>query len=162
MLTLEFSCCCNCSFLLSSFNFESSNFAAHFLFSEHRDLFSVVSVVVFCCCHWMLFIIFIHFYWKCKKKKKKKKQILIQTLLIILKHFQGCLLIGDYSLCRSSHREDSISKGVLKISAKSTGEHLCRSLFFNKAAGISREPLSLELTASPWLFGLAWSESQLK
>ena len=37
---------------------------------------------------------------------------------------------------RSSHRKSSIEKDVLEIFAKSTGKHLCQSLFFNKVAGL--------------------------
>ena len=37
---------------------------------------------------------------------------------------------------RSSHQRCSIKKGVLRIFARFTGKHLCRSLFFNKVAGL--------------------------
>ena len=36
---------------------------------------------------------------------------------------------------RSSHQRCSIKKGVLRNFAKSTGKHLCQSLFFSKVAG---------------------------
>ena len=35
---------------------------------------------------------------------------------------------------RSSYRRCSVRKGVLRNFAKSTGNHLCQSLFFNKFA----------------------------
>ena len=37
---------------------------------------------------------------------------------------------------RSSHRRCSVKKGVLKNFVKIKGKHLCRSLFFNKVAGL--------------------------
>ena len=37
---------------------------------------------------------------------------------------------------RSSHRRCSVKKDVLKNFANFTGKHLCRSLFFNKVAGL--------------------------
>ena len=37
---------------------------------------------------------------------------------------------------RSSHQRCSIRKAVLWNFAKSTGKHLCQSLFFNKVAGL--------------------------
>ena len=42
---------------------------------------------------------------------------------------------------RSGHRTCSIKKVVRENFAKSTGKHLCQSLFFNKIAGI--RPASL-------------------
>ena len=38
--------------------------------------------------------------------------------------------------CRSSHWRCSVKKYVLKSFTKSTGKHLCQSLFFNKEAGL--------------------------
>ena len=37
---------------------------------------------------------------------------------------------------RSCHRSCSVKKGVLRNFAKFKGKHLCRSLFFNKVAGL--------------------------
>ena len=37
---------------------------------------------------------------------------------------------------RSSHQRCSIKKGVLRNFTKFTGKHLCKSLFFNKVAGL--------------------------
>ena len=34
-----------------------------------------------------------------------------------------------------------VKKGILRNVAKSTGKHLCQSLFFNKVAGLSPESL---------------------
>ena len=45
------------------------------------------------------------------------------------------LLFGSWSLIRSSHPEVFCRRGVLRNFAKSTGRHLCQSLFFNKVAG---------------------------
>ena len=41
----------------------------------------------------------------------------------------------------SSHWRCSVKKGVLKNFAKSTGKHLCQSLFFNKVAGLTSATL---------------------
>ena len=38
-------------------------------------------------------------------------------------------------LYRSSHWKCSVGKAILRNFAKSTGKHLCQSLFFNKVAG---------------------------
>ena len=37
---------------------------------------------------------------------------------------------------RRSHQRYSVRKGVLRIFAKFTGNHLCQSLFFNKVPGL--------------------------
>ena len=37
---------------------------------------------------------------------------------------------------RGSHRRCSVKKGVVGNFTKFTGKHLCRSLFFNKVAGL--------------------------
>ena len=42
---------------------------------------------------------------------------------------------------RSSRPEVFCKKGVLRNFAKSTGKHLCQSLFFNKVAGLRPETL---------------------
>ena len=39
-------------------------------------------------------------------------------------------------MSRSSRPEVLCKKGVLRNFAKSTGKHLCQSLFFNKVAGL--------------------------
>ena len=44
--------------------------------------------------------------------------------------------VVGYNLFRSSHWRCSIKKGVLRNFAKSTGKHLCQTLFFNKIAGL--------------------------
>ena len=41
-----------------------------------------------------------------------------------------------YEAFRSSHRNCSIKKDILRNVAKFTGKHLRQSLFFNKAAGL--------------------------
>ena len=43
---------------------------------------------------------------------------------------------------RSSRPEVFCRKGVLRNFAKSTGKHLCHSLFFNKVAGLKKEALA--------------------
>ena len=59
-------------------------------------------------------------------------------------------------LFRSSHRRCSLKIGVLKYFAKSTGKHLCQSLFFYKVTGFLfkkkpwRTPF-LRVTASDFL-----------
>ena len=47
------------------------------------------------------------------------------------------ILALGYFTYRSSHLRCFVNKGVLKSFAKFTGKHLCQSLFFNKAAGLS-------------------------
>ena len=47
----------------------------------------------------------------------------------------------EFNETESSHRRCSISKAVLENFTKFTGEHLCWSLFFNKAGSLS--PLTL-------------------
>ena len=44
--------------------------------------------------------------------------------------------LQDISNCQKQPSKFSIKKGVLKRFAKSTGKHLCQSLFFNKVAGL--------------------------
>ena len=41
------------------------------------------------------------------------------------------------TVVRSRHQMCSVTKGVLRNFAKSTGKHLCQNLFFNKVAGLS-------------------------
>ena len=41
-----------------------------------------------------------------------------------------------FRILRSTHRRYSVKKGVLGNFAKSTGKHLCQSLFFNKVKGL--------------------------
>ena len=40
------------------------------------------------------------------------------------------------SKIKGSHPRRSMKKGVVEHFAKSTGKHLCQSLFFNKDAGL--------------------------
>ena len=42
----------------------------------------------------------------------------------------------EFLYTRSSHRRNSMRKGVLRNFAKFTGKHLCQSLFFNKVAAL--------------------------
>ena len=44
-------------------------------------------------------------------------------------------------IIRSSHRRCSLRKGVLRNFVKSTGKHLCQSLFFNKVVNLGRNLL---------------------
>ena len=41
-----------------------------------------------------------------------------------------------FRILRSTHQRYSVKKGVLGNFAKSTGKHLCQSLFFNKVKGL--------------------------
>ena len=43
----------------------------------------------------------------------------------------------------NSHWRCSVRKGVLRNFAKSTGKHLCQSLFFNKVAGLGQFFISI-------------------
>ena len=49
-------------------------------------------------------------------------------------------LLGERRKCSTTHRSSRLEvfckKGVLRNSAKFTGEHLCQSLFFNNVAGL--------------------------
>ena len=58
---------------------------------------------------------------------------------------KGCIASSDWNFFpvklqstenRSSHQKCSMKKGVLRNFTKFTGKHLCRSLFFNKVAGL--------------------------
>ena len=51
-------------------------------------------------------------------------------------HFRTSTDDSFWTLPRSSHQRFSVKKGVLRNFAKFTGKHLCRSLFFNKVAGL--------------------------
>ena len=51
---------------------------------------------------------------------------------MLLKEFKN-VASGLY---RSSHQRCAMKKGVLRNFSKFTGKHLCRSLFFNKVAGL--------------------------
>ena len=44
---------------------------------------------------------------------------------------------------KSSHQRCSIKNGVLNNFTKSTGKHLCQSLFFNKVAGLRSQVATL-------------------
>ena len=44
---------------------------------------------------------------------------------------------------RSSHQRCSLIKGVLRNLRKSTGKHLCQSLYFDKVAGLAQHGLQL-------------------
>ena len=52
------------------------------------------------------------------------------------------MILFVYRKHRSSHRRYSVRKGVLRNFAKFTGKHLCRNLFFNKAAGLRQFPVN--------------------
>ena len=58
--------------------------------------------------------------------------------------------------CRSSHRRYSIKKVVLKNFAKSTGKHLCQSLFFNKVAGVRCFPVNFAKLLGTHLRNTSW------
>ena len=45
--------------------------------------------------------------------------------------FEPKINIGVLTVVRNSHQRCSVTKGVLRNSAKLTGKHLCQSLFFN-------------------------------
>ena len=55
-------------------------------------------------------------------------------VLTLLKQIEWVIQNGPITN-RSSHQRCSIKKGVLRNFAKSTGKHLCQSLFFSKVAG---------------------------
>ena len=44
--------------------------------------------------------------------------------------------IDTFGITRSCHRRCSVRKGALGDFAKSTGKHLCQSLFFNKVTDL--------------------------
>ena len=58
--------------------------------------------------------------------------------------------------CRSSHWRYSIKKVVLKNFAKSTGKHLCQSLFFNKVAGVRCFPVNFAKLLGTHLRNTSW------
>ena len=47
-----------------------------------------------------------------------------------------CIAVFLWIICRSSHWRCSLRKGVLRSLLKVTGKHLCKSLLFNKVAGL--------------------------
>ena len=47
-----------------------------------------------------------------------------------------CIAVFLWIICRSSHWRCSLRKGVLRSFLKFTGKHLCKSLLFNKVAGL--------------------------
>ena len=61
---------------------------------------------------------------------------IVESLKCLFKYFISTKLCFHYGLThfmsRSSHSEVFCKKGVLKNFAKSTGKHLCQSLFLNK------------------------------
>ena len=59
------------------------------------------------------------------------------------------LLFGSWSLVRSSHPEVFCKKGVLRNFAKFAGKPLCKSLFFNKVAGL-RPKTCIFIKKRPW------------
>ena len=66
------------------------------------------------------------------------------------------------SVCyRSSHLDMFIEKGILKNFAKLTGKHLCRSLFFNKVAGLRPVTLLKKRLAQVFSCGF-WKISKYK
>ena len=46
------------------------------------------------------------------------------------------IAVSLWIICRSSHWRCSLRKGVLRSFLKFTGKHLCKSLLFNKVAGL--------------------------
>ena len=61
----------------------------------------------------------------------------VEHMRLLLFSFEKCFTVKslmkfNYTQCRSSHRECSMEKGVLKNFAKFTGKHQSQSLFFNK------------------------------
>ena len=50
--------------------------------------------------------------------------------------FRSCINLYKILIYRSSHQGCSIIKSVLRNFAKFTGKHLCKTLFFNKVAGL--------------------------
>ena len=59
-----------------------------------------------------------------------------RTFNIIVKDIVGVVGDGHPESAEAVVWRRSINKGVLKNLAKSTGKHLCRSLLFNKVAGL--------------------------
>ena len=72
--------------------------------------------------------------------KELTKAIMLRSKLrnkyLLEKSEETGLLYKKHRNVRSIHRRCFVKKGVLKNSAKSTGKHLCQSLFFNKIAGL--------------------------
>ena len=56
--------------------------------------------------------------------------------ILLYKYFSSWEILRNYStIFRSSHQRCSIKKAILIHFVIFTGKHLCRGLFFNKAAG---------------------------
>ena len=51
---------------------------------------------------------------------------------------------------RKGHPEVFCKKGVIKNFAKSTGKHLCQSLFLNEVAGLAKFIITPSLTEHLW------------
>ena len=68
--------------------------------------------------------------WSCVCSQNLQEQINWSPILAMVYPLPG------YPQNRSSHQSCSVWKGVLRKFTKFTGEHLCQSLFFNKAAGL--------------------------
>ena len=75
----------------------------------------------------------------------KEKSFAINYLILLKTYFEFTKLskIVDlthsfpmHSFSRSSHWRCSVKIGVLKNYTKSTGRHLCQSVFYNKVAGL--------------------------
>ena len=81
--------------------------------------------------------------WLCAWKNIPRSIILI---------FQNLALIRGWVPNKSSPLEVSCKKGVLKNFVKFTGKHVCRSLFFNKVAGIKPAVTLLKKRLRHWRF----------
>ena len=73
--------------------------------------------------HWLFF-------------KRKIERVIAFTNETVYSPWGVPLLIACNNWCRSSHQRCSIKESVLKNIKNFTGKHLCRSLFFNKVAGL--------------------------
>ena len=62
-----------------------------------------------------------------------------------------------FRILRSTHRRCSVKKGVIGNFAKSTGKHLCQSLFFNKVTGLRPATLFKERLWH-WLFFVSFGK----
>ena len=80
--------------------------------------------------------------WKllCKKRVLRCAFAKEFEVFWIVKSRDKLTKLGAY---RSSHRKVSARKGVLRNFANFTGQHMCRSLFFNRVAGLMASGLQL-------------------
>ena len=104
---------------------EKINFRSVFISSFHFVTFNRIST----CCY------ILQHYVPCEQWHNYKN-----LSLLSISYFRSSERSNIYYktvfFCWSSHKSFSIKKGVLKSFAKSTGKHLCQSLFFDKVAAL--------------------------